>query len=243
MKRLTRCLLLVVSLAFVVSLSSPLPVQADTFWAPGQHLGWISFVATLNTAMQVGEQGVSFVAKIREVYQGRGQIMMQIYNNGTGAVAFILPVEIDLDDYGNITSPYGNCLFSSNVIGQADYFQLPNTFSDLGSSFQQQINLVPRIRYTFTQSGNLGAMQGCDQAGSRNLGSMKIAMKASTSQLQLWQFQVIYNTGATEGGSCTIIGWQKTIAIPNGQTVRSIGQCNWRVFNYSQLSKQMKGWK
>jgi hypothetical protein len=87
-------------------------------------------------------------------------------------------------------------------------------------------------------------LKGCDQAGTKNLGAMKIAMNATTSQIQSLQFTVKYNTGSSAGGTCTIPGWVKTTAIPNasGQGVRSLGQCNWRVFKAGQPNQQ-QGWK
>jgi len=86
MKWSTRCLLLVVSLPLVVSVSSPLPVQASTTSAPGFYTGWVSFSARIDTTANWGAQGSSLDAFVIEKYQGRGQLIIKTDNEGTGCI-------------------------------------------------------------------------------------------------------------------------------------------------------------
>ncbi len=234
--------------AAILPLAIYLPVsrvaQASPAWTPGFYTGWISFSAAINTTANWSAGGASLDSFVIEKYEGRGQLMVKIDDQGAGGASIVLPTAINLLDYGKMTFPNGTCTFSSSIIGNSNYVHLRGGASDVGDTLQVPVNLTPEIRYKSTNGASFGELKGCDQAGQKNLGAMKIAMKATTAQIQSLQFTVNYNTDSSAGGSCTIPGWVKTTAIPNasGQGVRSLGQCNWRVFKAGQPNQQ-QGWK
>lgn len=194
--------------------------------------------------MTWGDGGANLTAFVIEKYEGRGQLMVKVDDQGEGGASIVIPITIDLLDYGKMTFPNGNCTFSSSIVAASDYVHLRGAGAAMGDAFDVPLNLVSGIRYKSTHGSSFGELKGCDQAGSKNLGAMKIAMRATTSQIQLLQFQVKYNTGSSVGGSCKIAGWEKTTPIPNGtgQGVCSLGQCTWRLFKAGQPSQQ-KGWQ
>ena len=239
-----RWLMLILILSLGISSAGIQPAQANTTWAPGFYIGWVSFSARIDTTATWSTQGSSLDSFVIEKYEGRGQLMIKIDDQGMGGISIVLPTSIHLLDYGKITLPNGNCTFSSSIIGQTNYVRLRGASSDMSGLLQVPINLAAGIWYKSTKASSFGELQGCDQAGSNNLAAMKIAMNTTTSQIQSMQFQVTYNTGASTGGSCTLPGWVKTTAIPGatGQGVRSLPNCNWRVFKSNQPNQQ-KGWK
>jgi hypothetical protein len=102
-------------------------------------------------------------------------------------------VAINLLDYGKMTLPNGTCTFSSSIVGDSNYVHLRNAASDMNDTLQVQVNLTPGIRFKSTHAASFGELNGCDQACNKNLESMKVAMKATTSQIQRLQFTVKYN--------------------------------------------------
>jgi hypothetical protein len=240
MGRSTRLLMLVLILSFGISPASSPPVQASPGWAPGFYAGWVSFSARIDSNVDVG----GLTGFVIEKYEGRGQLMVKVDDQGMGGASIVIPTTIDLLDYGKMTFPNGTCTFSSSIVAASNYVHLRGASAAMGDAFEAPVNLVPGIRYKSTHGSSFGELKGCDQAGEKNLGAMKIAMRATTSQIQLLQFQTKYNTGASVGGSCKIAGWEKTTPLPHGagQGVRSLGQCTWRLFKAGQPNQQ-KGWK
>jgi hypothetical protein len=241
MRSLTRVIMVMLLLMLALSLSALPPVQAAGAWDPGFYTGWISFSARIDSTIHAGSLMDAFVI---EKYEGRGQVMIKIDDHGMGGASIVVPTAIDLLDYGKITISKGSCTFSSSIVAQSNYVHLRNTSADLLDTFQVPLNLLAGLRHKSTHAASFGELQGCDKAGESNLRAMKTAMRATTSQIQALSFTVKYNTGASAGGSCSIPGWEKTTPIPNanGQGVRSLPRCNWRVFK-TNPPQQQKGWK
>jgi hypothetical protein len=212
-----------------MSLSSVPPAQAKAAWAPGFYAGWVSLSARLDTNTQAGSQ-MQLEFFVIEKYEGRGQLMVKVDDQGTGGASIVLPVGITLLDYGKITSSKGSCAFSSSIVGQTNYVRLRKDATDVSTAFQVPISLAPSIRFKSTNAASTGELKGCEQAAPGNLRAMKTAMRVTTAEMQQLNFQVGYNDGASIGGSCSIEGWEKTTPVYNGQGVRSLGQCTWRVF-------------
>jgi hypothetical protein len=244
MGRSTWVLMLVLILSLGISPAGSPPVLAAPAWEPGFYAGWVSFSAAINTDVTWSAGGASLTGFVIEKYEGRGQLMVKVDDQGMGGASIVIPTTINLLDYGKMTFPNGTCTFSSSIVGASNYVHLRGASSAVGDTFEVPLNLVPGIRYKSTLGSSFGELKDCDQAGSKNLGAMKIAMRATTSQIQALQFQTKYNTGASVGGSCKIPGWEKTTPIPNGagQGVRSLRQCTWRVYKTGQPGQQ-KGWQ
>lgn len=247
MRLTSRLLMLVLLLSFGITPASAQPSTADSAaWSPGFYTGWISFSARIDTTFNWAPQGSSLDGFVIEKYEGKGQLMVKIDAQGAGGASIVLPTSIDLLDYAKATLPNGTCTVSSSILAQTNYVHFRGAGAAMGGTFQVPVNLVAGIWYKSTHGSSFGELKGCDQGGSKNLESMKIAMHVTTSAIQAMQFQVSdnYNTSASIGGTCTIPGWEKTTPIPNGtgQGVRSLPACNWRVFKSGQPNQQ-KGWK
>jgi hypothetical protein len=202
-----------------------LPVHASSTWSPGFYSGWVSFNARIDSNVSLGSVG-GFVI---EQYSGRGQLMVKVNDLGQGGASIVLPVGITILDYGTIKGN-GDCTFSSTAVAQTNYVRLRNEVTDISETIQIPISLSPGIRFQKTNSASFGSLQGCDQAGGKNLEAMKKAMRVTTGEMQQMTFTVGFNSGASAGGTCTIVGWEKTTAIPHGQGIRSLPSCKWRVF-------------
>jgi hypothetical protein len=216
--------------------------QASSDWDPGFYTGWVAFTARVDSTINVSDQGSGMDAFVIEKFEGKGQLMIKIDEQGMGGISIVLPTSINLLDYGKISMPNGSCTFSSSIVGQTNYVHLRGASSDMSGTLSVPINLVAGLWHKSTHASSFGELKGCDQAGSKNLEAMKIAMKATTSQIQSMQFQTTYNTDSSVGGTCTIPGWAKTTPVTGGQGVRSLPKCYWRVFKSSQPNQQ-KGWK
>ena len=242
----SRLLTLALVLSFGITPLGLKPANAGQNWSSGFYVGWVFFSARIDTNFSWGGQGQGLQGFVIEKYDGKGQLMVKIDSQGVGGVSIVLPTSIALTDYGKISLPNGTCTFSSSILAQTNSVHLRGAGSAMGDSFQVPINLVSGIWYKSTNGASFGELKGCDQAGSKNLASMKIAMHRTTGEIQAMQFQVSdnYNTASSIGGTCTIPGWVTTTPIPNGagQGVRSLPSCDWRVFKSSQPNQQ-KGWK
>lgn len=245
MRLSSRLLMLVLLLSFGITPASAQPAREMT-WSPGFYTGWISFSARIDTTAKWEAGGGSLDAFVIEKYEGRGQLMLKIDAQGAGGASIVLPTSINLLDYGKMTLPNGTCTFSSSILSQTNYVHLKGAAAAMSGTFQVPINLVAGISYKSTHGASFGELKGCDQAGTKNLEAMKIAMHQTTAQIQAMQFQAgdSYNTADSIGGTCTIPGWEKTTPIPGatGQGVRSLPSCNWRLFKTGQPNQQ-KGWK
>jgi hypothetical protein len=226
MKSFLRLVLLPVCLTLVLTQSMALPVQAATAWAPGYYTGWISFVARIDSTTKTdGMDGF-----VIEKFNGRGQLMVKINDQGAGGASIVLPVDISILGYGNIHFSTGNCTFSSTANAQSTYVRLRNEMTQMSDSFQVPISLASQIRFTTTNKASFGSLQGCEKAGDGNLTAMKKAMKVTTGEMTQLEFTVKTNDGQSVGGSCAISSWVKTTPVEGGQGVRSLPKCTWRVF-------------
>ena len=226
-------------LLFCLLLMLVSPAQAGTAWSPGFYAGWISFSARLDT----DAKWPAMDAFIIEKYQGRGQLMVKVDDQGQGGASIVLPVNITILDYGYIHTSNGNCTFSSHAVAQTNYVHLRNEMVDVSEGFQSPVALSPGIRFNKTHSASFGSLQGCDQAGAANLQAMQKAMKVTTAEMRQLKFTVTYHDKQSIGGTCTVVGWEKTSPIPNGegQGVRSLQRCTWRVFK-SMTPNQQAEW-
>ncbi|HPH95849.1 MAG TPA: hypothetical protein PKW33_10530 [Anaerolineaceae bacterium] len=235
-----RLCLLLTCLALILALPGASPVQASNTWTPGFYTGWISFNARLDT------EGTSALMNffVIEKYFGRGQMMVKVDDQGLGGVSLILPTEIDILDYGKISTSQGECTFSSFATAQTNYVHLKNQAVDVSSAFTSPLALASGIRFTKTNQSSFGTIQGCENAGPANLTAMKKAMFVTTGEMKQMEFTITFNDGQSVGGTCKITGWEKVTPIPHatGQGVRSLPKCSWRVFKASPTSSQGQ-WK
>lgn len=223
-------------LALVLALPGAAPVQASAAWTPGFYTGWISFNARLDT----DAQWPMMTAFVIEKYFGRGQMMVKVDEQGQGGVSLVLPTEIDILDYGKISTSKGECTFSSFAIAQTNYVHLKSQTTDVSTTFTSPLALASGIRFTKTNQSSFGTIQGCEQAGPANLTAMKRAMVVTTGEMHQMEFTVAYNDGQSAAGTCTITGWEKVTPISNGtgQGVRSLPKCTWRVFKAGSTNPQ-----
>jgi hypothetical protein len=239
--------MLVLLFSFGISPASAQPAPAvGGAWPPGFYAGWISFSARIETNFKWGDGNGSLEGFVIEKYEGKGQLMLKIDAQGAGGASIVLPTSINLLDYAKATTPDGTCTVSSSIEAQTNYVHFKGAAAAMSGTFQVPINLVPGISYKSQHGSSFGELKICDNAGSKNLESMKIAMRKSTGEIQTMEFTAgdSYNTSASIGGTCTVPGWVKTFPIPGGtgQAVRSLSSCNWRLFNSGQPNQQ-KGWK
>jgi hypothetical protein len=243
----SRLLMLVLLLSFGIIPASAQPAPAaGAAWPPGFYAGWISFSARIDTDVTWGAGSSSLTGFVIEKYEGKGQLMVKIDAQGAGGASIVLPTSINLLDYAKATTPDGSCTVSSSIVAQTNYVHFKGAAAAMSGTFQVPINLVAGISYKSQHGSSFGELKICDQAGSKNLEAMKIAMRKSTGEIQTMEFTAgdSYNTGDSIGGTCTIPGWVKTTPIPGatGQGVRSLPSCNWRLFKTGQPNQQ-KGWK
>ena len=245
MRLSSRLLMLVLLLSFGITPASAQPAR-DMTWSPGFYTGWVSFSARIDTNAKWGGGDGSLEGFVIEKYEGKGQLMLKIDAQGAGGASIVLPTSIDLLDYAKATTPDGSCTVSSSILAQTNYVHFKGAAAAVGGTFQVPINLVAGISYKSQHGSAFGELKICDNAGSKNLESMKIAMRKSTGAIQTMEFTAgdSYNTTDSIGGTCTIPGWEKTTPIPGGegQGVRSLPSCNWRLFK-SGPPNQQKGWK
>jgi hypothetical protein len=228
MKYSIRFTLLLLCLALLLTPSGSGSAQAGANWLPGFYTGWISFAARIDT----NAKWPSLSGFVIEKFNGRGQLMVKINQQGSGGATIVLPVDIKILDYGSIESANGNCTFSSYAIAQTNYVRLRNEMTDVSTAFEVPISLSPGIRFNATNASSFGSLKGCDQAGAGNLRAMKTAMRVTTAEMKVLEFTVKSSDEQSVSGTCSIKGWEKTTPISNGegQGVRSLPRCTWRVF-------------
>lgn len=240
MKIIKRLPLLLVCFILALCLPGTLPAQGSTGWTPGFYAGWVSFSARLDT----DATWPKMTAFVIEKFNGRGQLMVKINDQGQGGASIVLPTSISILDYGKIQASNGDCTFSSSAIAQTNSIHLRREMSDVSDTFKVPLSLSPNIRFTKTNSSSFGTINGCEQAGAANLTAMKKAMQVTTAEMRQIEFTVTSIDGQSVGGTCSITGWVKTTPIRNGtgQGVRSLQKCTWRVFK-ADSTKPEGEWK